>query len=332
MGVHRLRGLEYLVAVVDHGGFNAAARQLGVATPSIHRMVSALEAELGVMLLDRSIRPVKPTAGAAGYVERARGLLAELRELDASLLDQAQAPRGTLVLAAQNVVLQFVLPELLPLFHAKYPEIRLDVVEAGNSRDLSRLGADMLIQFGWPPIQDAVLRTLAETRWLIVATPSYWARHGVPRHPSELKDHACALFRTPYGEVLREWHFERGAERVAVTVDGWVTSESRLVLDAALHGGQIVERINDLTARPSLLDGQLQAVLLDWEGMSSPPLSLIIKRSIVRQPRVRAWMDFVADYAQRLAASRLPAGLPQVRAATRPSWWRRRVTGGGRQV
>jgi DNA-binding transcriptional LysR family regulator len=325
MPVHKLRGLEYLVAVVEHGGFNAAARQLGVAAPSVHRLVRALEMELGVELLDRASRPLRPTAFAAGYVERARALLGEMRELDAGLRDQSQAPRGTITLAAHSVVMQFVLPDLLGRFHARYPEIRLDIQDAGNVRDLGRLGTDMLMQFGWPPPQDAALRTLAETRWLVVATPAYWARHGQPRHPAELAGHACGLFRTPFGEVIRHWTFEREGERVAIDVDGWLVSDNREVLDAALLGGHLVARINDLTAHPGLADGRLRPVLLDWVGQHSPPLSLVIKRSLLRQPRIRAWIDFAAEHAQQLDARRQPADLPPVPAAERPDWWRRRV-------
>jgi DNA-binding transcriptional LysR family regulator len=325
MAVHKLRGLEYLVAVVDSGGFNAAGRQLGVAAQSVHRMVRALEAELGLPLIDRSTQPLRPTPDAAAYVERARTLLAELRELDASLHDQTAVPRGSISLAAHSVVLQFVLPAWLPRFHVRYPDIRLEIIDAGSSRDLAKLGTDALMQFGWPPQQDAILRTLAETRWLVVATPAYWARHGIPAHPSDLPRHPCALYRTPFGEVLRQWTFEKGGERVAVNVDGWLVSDSRHAHDAALYGGQLVARVNDLTALPGIDDGSLQPVLLDWTGLNSPPLSMVVKRSLLRQPRMRAWVDFVVDQARQLTLQRKPAGLGPVQPAERPDWWRKRV-------
>lgn len=326
MAVHKLRGLEYLVAVVDSGGFNAAGRQLGVAATSVHRLVQALEAELGVVLIDRSAQPLRPTPYAVDYVARARALLADMRELDASLHDQSTAPKGTITLAVHTVVLQFVLPAMLPRFHARYPDIQLELVEAGPSRDLSRLGTDVLIQFGWPPQQDAILRTLAETRWLVVATPAYWARHGMPEHPSDLVRHPCALYRTPFGEVLRQWTFEKNGERVKVNVDGWLVSDSRQAHDAALYSGQLVARINDLTASPGLDDGSLQPVLLDWTGLNSPPLSMIIHRSLLRQPRMRAWVDFIAEQSHQLTLRRKPPGLPPVQPAERPDWWPRRVS------
>lgn len=327
MGIHKLRGLEYLVAVVDQGGFNAAARHLGVAAPSIHRLVHALETELGMSLIDRSAQPLRATPHAVAYLERARSLLVELRELDASLRDQAQTPRGTITVAAHGVVLQFLLADALPRFHARFPDVRVEVFDAGSSRDLAKLGADSLVQFGWPPEQDAILRTLAETRWLIVATPGYWARHGIPTHPADLARCPCALFKTPFGEIIRRWSFEKSGERHEVVVDGWLTSDNRAALDAPVYNGQLASRINDLTAHPGLADGRLQPVLLDWNGLNAPPLSLLVRRSVSRQPRMRAWVDFLVETAAERTVRRLPAGLPPVQPGTRPDWWRKRVAG-----
>lgn len=325
MAIHKLRGLEYLVAVVDAGGFSAAARRLGVAVPSVHRLVQALESELGIVLIDRSTKPLRPTSAALPYVKRARSLLDDLRELDAALKDQSQAPRGSLMLAADSAVREYILPTLLPAFHDRYGEIDVQVVEAGERRELAQLGTDLLMQFGWPPPQDAILRTLADTRWLVVATPAYWARHGQPRQPADLAAHVAALYRTHAGQILRDWVFERDGRREAVTVDGWLVSDSRCVLDGALRAGQIMARVSDLSARSALADGSLQPVLQEWTGLHAPPLSLVVRRSLVRQPRVRAWIDFAVEFVQKLSAARLPAGLPPVRPAERPDWWRRRV-------
>jgi LysR family transcriptional regulator for bpeEF and oprC len=325
MSIHKLRGLEYLVAVVDAGSFNAAARRLGVAAQSVHRLVQALEAELRVPLLDRSEHPIKPTPYASAYVERARALLSDMRQLDADLRDESQAPRGTITLAADGIAREYFLPAAIAAFHVRHPDISLDVAEAGSVRDLGRLGTDMMMQSGWPPPQDAILRTLADSRWLIVASPAYWARNGIPNSPADLAKHSCALYRTPSGEVLRNWAFERNGERETVTVDGWITSDSRGVLDGPLRAGQLVMRLSDLTVQGPVAEGALQPVLLDWTGLNAPPLSLVVKRSLARQPRMRAWIEFAAEYAARPAASRLPAGLPPVRPAERPEWWSRRV-------
>jgi LysR family transcriptional regulator, regulator for bpeEF and oprC len=325
MAIHKLRALEYLVAVVDHGGFAAAARRLDVAAPSVHRLVSALEKDMGTMLLDRAGTPLRPTPDAIAYVERARQLLAELRGLDAGLHDKSGAPSGTVRVAAQSVVLQFVLAELLPRFHVQHPQLRLDLIDAGIERNLLALEADVLLQFGWPPAQQAIVRTLAPTRWLIVAAPSYWARRGVPQHPAELARHPCVLFRTPYGEVLKSWSFQHGTERVEVPVEGWLVGDHRAALDAPVLAGQMVARVNDLTAMAALRDGLLQPVMLDWEGLNAPPLNLLMRKALSRQPRVRAFVDFMAAQLQTMVQHRLPAGLPPVRSSQRPDWFKRRV-------
>ena len=325
MAIHKLRALEYVSCVVETGGFNAAARKLGVAAPSVHRLVSALEQSLGTKLLDRASKPIVPTPDGTAYVERARGLLAQLNELDASIRDSANAPSGTVVVAAQNVALQFVVAQCVPRFHAQYPSIRIDSIEAGTVRDLSRLAADVLVQFGWPPKQEAILRTLAHTRWLVVASPSFWARHGVPTHPSELSRYPCALFRSGYGEVLRRWTFRRGDDRLDVDVDGWLVTDNRMAMDAAVLDGQMVARLNDLTATDAMRTGRLQPVLTDWVGLHSPPLNLLIRKASARQPRVRAWIDFLAQEIAALTRSRLPAGLPPVQPAEIPSWFKKRT-------
>jgi len=325
MAIHKLRALEYLVAVVEHGGFAAAARRLSVAAPSVHRLVRALEAQMGTQLLDRAASPMRATADAAPYVERARQLLGELRGLDASLIDRANAPAGTVTVAAQSIVLQFVIAELLPRFHVQYPSVRIDLIDAGIERKLATLGADVLMQFGWPPAQEAIIRTLAPTRWLVVASPSFWARHGVPQHPSELARHPCVLFRTPYGEVLQNWSFQRGVERVEVPVDGWLVGDHRVALDAPVLAGQLVARFNDLSVTAAVRAGLLQPVLLDWEGQNSPPLNLLMRKGLARQPRVRAFVDFMAAQVEAMVRQRLPAGLPPVKASQRPDWFKRRV-------
>ena len=140
------------------------------------------------------------------------------------------------------------------------------------------------------------------------------------------------MFRTPFGEVLSEWVFEKGEERIPVSVEGWLVSDGRHAHDAALYGGQLVARINDLTATPGIDDGSLQPVLLDWTGLNSTPLSMIVKRSLVRQQRIRTWVDFLAEQAQQLTLRRRPIGLPPVQPAQRPDWWRKRVSLGGRRM
>ena len=86
---------------------------------------------------------------------------------------------------------------------------------------------------------------------------------------------------------------------------------------------QIVARINDLTAHPGVRDGALQPVLLDWIRLNAPPLNLLIRRAVARQPRRRTWVDFLADEVEQMTAHRLPAGLPPIQPSRRAEWFKR---------
>lgn len=209
------------VAVVDSGGFNAAARQLGVAAPSVHRMARALEIELDAALIDRSTRPLRATAFPAAYVERARALLQEMRKLDASLRDQARSPHGTTSLAAQSVVMQFILPELLTRFHARHSDIGLDIAEAGAERDLAKLGTDMLLQLGWPPPQDAILRTLAEKRWLVVAAPANARTRATAAEGAASGGRACSVPRRHREDAAAAHCACEAPRRVRCVIERW---------------------------------------------------------------------------------------------------------------
>lgn len=325
MAINKLRAMEYLISAIDQGTFAAAGRHLGVSTPSVHRLIGALEQELGALLLHRDGPALRPTRDAELYIEKARGLLADLSDLEGSLRDAPRSPTGTVVVASQSVVTRFLLSKALASFHAAYPNVLVDLRDPGSSRDLINIGADVLLQFGWPVPQDAVVRTIAYTRWLTVAAPSFWTRHGVPGRPEDLSELPSVVFRTPFGEVMDRWIFTRSGERAEVRVRPVLIGDDRGALDAPVLAGHVFARINDLTAMEALSSGQLQPVLLDWEGQSSPPLIMLIRKSLVRQPRVRTFLDHFRSFVEPLVRQRLPAGLPPVPAPKRPDWFQRRV-------
>ena len=333
MGINKLRAMEYLMASIDYGTFAAAARHLGVAAPSVHRLIGALEEQLGTALLHRDGKALRPTRDAELYVERVRRLLSDFTDLESGLRDAQRSPTGTVVVASHSVVTRFLLTQMLPSFHATFPNVLIDLRDPGSSRDLVSLGADVLLQFGWPVPQDAVVRTVAYTRWLIVATPAFWTRHGLPAKPEDLSDYPSASFRTPYGEVLDRWVFirsgersrERSGERAEALIRPTLIADDRGALDSPVLAGYMLGRMNDLTAGDALRSGKLQPVLLDWEGQSSPPLIMLVRKSLVRQPRVRAFLDHFRSFVEDQVRHRLPAGLPPVRAPQRPDWFQRRV-------
>lgn len=319
----KLRALQYFVAAAQARSFSGAARRLEVSVAAVARLVGTLEANLGASLFDRTAQGLRLTADGASYLEACRPLLDKLDAADEALRGAVARPRGTLVVGAPPILSQHCILPALPAFHARFPDIQVDVRTVDRPSAPGAEAAEVFVLYGWPQQPGLVQRRLANTRLLICASPAYWAAHGVPQRPRDLERHPCLLFRDQEGTVLDLWEHERRGEREAAAVSGWLVSSHRdVILDAAI-AGLGVARFTDLTIRVPLQSGQLVPVLVDWESKHAPPISLFYRASQRRLPRVRLFADFVVELFRRLEAEREPALAVQVQAE-RPHWYRRR--------
>jgi DNA-binding transcriptional LysR family regulator len=311
----KLRALQYFVASAAEGSFAGAARRLEVSVPAVQKLVSSLERGLGVRLFERTAQGLTLTASGANYVESCRPLLEQLAALDEAVSLSASRPSGTLVIGAHPQLAH----HLLPLFHARYPDIQVDFRILNRMTDADAGTVDVFLLHGWPEANDFVHRRLGHARSLIMAAPEYWQAHGIPRQPSDLQRHACMMMRNPAGILIDLWEFERGREKAAVTVNGWLSSNGReVVLDAVL-AGEGVGRFNQLTTRAHVRSGRLVPVLLDWEVKGGPPVNLLYRPNQRRTPRVRLFIDFVNALLREVDAEGAAGGV----YAERPHWHRR---------
>ncbi len=311
----KLRALGYFVACAEEGSFAGAARRLERSVPAVQKLVSVLERQLRARLFERSVRGVMLTASGQNYLEACRPLLAELAVVDDTLRRSAHRPTGTLVIAAHSQLAQHLLVPALPQFHARYPDIQVDVRVIHRLTDADAQMADVFVLHGWPEANDLVHRQLGHTKALVVGAPAYWASRGIPGHPRELAQHTCLLMRNPAGIVIDLWEFEHSAEKVAVKVSGWLCSNGReVVLDGAL-AGEGIARLNHLTTRSHLQAGRLQPVLLDWEVQGGPPVNVLYRPNQRRTPRVRLFLDFVTTLLRDIEAEGHTS-------AARPHWHR----------
>lgn len=183
----KLRALQYFVAAAETGSFTAAARQLELSVPAVQKLVVALEQSLGVTLFERTTRGLTLTPSGAGYLESCRPLLLELASADEDLRRTTSRPSGTLVIGIHSPLAHHVLLPVLPIFHARYPEIQIDVRVIHRLSDVDAKAADVFLLHGWPEAGELVHRRMGFAKSLIVASPAYWATHGVPQHPEELQ-------------------------------------------------------------------------------------------------------------------------------------------------
>ena len=321
----KLRALEYFVAAANARSFSKAARTLEVTVPAMTRLVGELEKRLGARLLHRNNRGLTLTADGARYLETCRPLLQQLARADEELTDAAARPLGTLVVGSPSYLSEHCLVPALPEFHARHPEIEVDLRNVDREALHGGGVADVLILFGWPDSRDWVQHRIAQTRMLVCAAPEYWKRHGMPSSPRELEQHTCLVYRDTEGTALDLWTYERGGVRETAAVKGWLVSNHRDDLVRAVLDGAGCARFSDLTVQEHLRAGRLVPALADWESKESPPVNLLFRPSHRRLPRVQLFAEFAVQLFARLEKDRQPR--PSARyPVERPSWYRHRRT------
>ncbi len=314
----KLRALQYFVAAAEEGSLSGAARRLEVSLPAVAKLVTVLERSLGTVLFDRTARGLTLTAGGERYLESCQPLLEQLAAADDAVRERSH-PSGTVVVAATHHLAQYCILPALPQFHARYPDLQIDLRGVLRPGDPDASGADVFILLGWPEVGDLVHRRIAQTRYLICASPAYWAAHGIPQRPKDLERHACLLLRVPNGTVLDLWEFERAGVKETATVGSWLVTTHRDVITDAAIAGEGIGRFSDLTTRDHLQSGRLVPVLLDWESKNSPPINLLFPARHRRTPKIRLFIEFVSALFRELEAAEADTARL---SPERPYWYR----------
>ncbi|MFW8642662.1 LysR substrate-binding domain-containing protein [Rhizobium beringeri] len=298
-----LGDLNAFVAVARAGGF-VKGRALAAAAPlSSAKRCVALEAQLGVRLLNRTTRSVVPTEAGKGLLERLGPALSEVESALDVVNGFRDRPAGALRLNVPVSAARLVLPAIVPPFLAVYPDIRLEVVTDENFVDVIAAGCDAGIRYDERLEQDMIRNTDRPTRPALChrRLPDYLDRRGRPQHPSELLGHACILGRFDSGAMTAPWEFERDGEIVRVDPTGplivRVGGATDLAVDAAISGTGIVCLFEDWL-RPHFDSGALEPILEPWWQRFSGPFLYYPGRRLVPAP-LRAFIDFVKASASQ---------------------------------
>ena len=319
----KFRAIRYFTSVAEKGGFSAAARALEVTTPAVTKLINALERELGCPLLQRHSRGASVTPDGAAFFAHCRRILDELAAAEMEASPARRRPSGVLRVAMYPLIAQHCVMPALPRFHVRYPDVHIELQMGFAPHDAAQ-DTDIYVVFGWPSPANSILRRCAQTRFVVCASPTYWAQAGTPRVPRDLEHHECILYRQPHGTLLDRWAFEKDGETQSVVARGFLTGSDRNAeLEAAIAGAGVV-RIPDLVVQRQLTDGSLVPVLLDWYATEAPPINLLYRPGVRRLPRVRAFVEFAIDLFRDLEANRLPAP-GRVAHEPRPTWVTSRV-------
>ncbi|WP_457390678.1 LysR substrate-binding domain-containing protein [Roseateles sp. P5_E1] len=299
----RFDAMQAFVRVVEAGSFTKAADALQLSRTRVTQLVQELEARLRVRLLNRSTRRVQATADGAAYYAQAVRLLAELDEVESSLAGASGVPRGRLRVDVPSPLARLVLVPALPGFHARYPELELELGVSDRFVDLIGDNVDCVVRGGELADPSLVARRVGELQLGVFAAPAYLARAGVPSHPRELEGthHRVVGYRGARAgrplmyAMTHDDEIVEVAGRATLTVD-----DGNAYLAAGLAGIGLLW-LPRYMADAHAAAGELRPVFEDWR-LAPMPLYLAYRPN----PHVSARLRVFIDWVVALLARQLP--------------------------
>jgi DNA-binding transcriptional LysR family regulator len=311
--VNDLNDIFVFVAVLKHKGFSAAARALKLPKSSISRRVSRLEARLGVRLLERSTRKLRPTEAGATYYECCKLVLADLDEAERHLVRLRSAPMGRIRVSCPIGISQQVLSRLIPDFMAQYPSIQLDVIATNRRIDLIEDQIDVAIRARLNLEDEGMtMRRLGVSRWIFVASPQFITRRSIKTDPVDIEK---LEFLSAHEEATQRRTL-LGPDGVTKTVTFSPilrTSDFNTVVAAASAGLGMTFLPQEVVGH-AIRDGRLRRIFPAWSSEDVTTYLVFTSRRGM-SPAVRAFIDFLAEHYDRHTRAPARTGTHQLNPA-----------------
>jgi DNA-binding transcriptional LysR family regulator len=290
-----LNDLYFFAMVVEHGGFSAAGRALGIPKSRLSKRVAQLEERLGVRLLQRTTRRFVVTEVGERFHGHCRAVLEEARAAQEAVDVLRAEPRGLVRMSCPVSLAQTVVAHVLPEFLARYPKLQVRVLSSDRRVDVVGEGYDIAIRVRNKLDTDAnlVMRTFGLSRVLAVASPELLDRLGRPTVPAELA--ALPALSMQEHEGTQAWELtDANGERVTVEMTArLVSGEFALLLEAARRGLGVA-LLPEFVCAPALARGELELVLPDWSAPEGT-MHFVYPSRRGMLPGVRALVDFLAE-------------------------------------
>lgn len=290
-----LNDMYYFAKVIEHGGFMAAGRALGIPKSRLSRRIKELESSLNVQLLHRTTRKLALTDIGTAFLRHCQTVLEEAKAAKEEIARVHTTPRGTIRVSAPMAIAQFLLAPYLAKFIEQYPEVNV-LLDVSNRRvDLIEEGIDVALRVRMGALEDTslVMRTLGRSHSILLASPEFLKQHGMPQTPADLVNYPMLSLLQPNEQYT--WHFTSDEGKVIdVVAKPRLLTDDMVVLRKVVIAGQGMVALPLLLIHEELKQGKLVRVLPNWHL----PYGLLhavypSRRGLL--PAIRVFIDFLSE-------------------------------------
>jgi DNA-binding transcriptional LysR family regulator len=286
----RLSAIEIFIRAVDTGSFSATARHFNIGQPAVSKAISQLEDWLGVKLLLRTTRAQTPTEAGASFYQRAKRAMEETEEAVLAARGTASGLTGKLRVSAAVCFARLHIVPRLPEFLEQHPDLDLELVLDDRNIDLVEEGIDLALRMGNLADSNMTARKIAQARRLVLATPAYFERYGVPQTPADLLAHKALIYTR--GDSGENWVFRKDTTDVSVRLQGRVKITATEGLRAAVFADMGLAVVSEWAFTPELKSGAVVTALDDWE-LPGLNLSAVYPTGRLASTKARQFTAFV---------------------------------------
>jgi DNA-binding transcriptional LysR family regulator len=290
-----LNDIYFFASVVQHRGFSAAARRIGVEKTRLSRRISALEKRLGVRLLQRTTRALALTEAGQRFFERCVATVEGAQAAFDSVAELRREPAGLVRLSSPVLLTQRCLAHALPGYMTAHPKVSIFVEPTDRTVNVIEERFDIAIR-AKPEIEDVaglVAKTLGTSQRVLVVSPAFLERHGRPGSPADLPRFITVASTDDIFDGGARWNLTNRANRTQQIAlkPRVVTSDLRVRLQAAIHGIGITLLPEQVVSAP-LKEGRIERVLSEWSGAKNI-LHLVYPTPRGMLPSVRSLLDYL---------------------------------------
>jgi DNA-binding transcriptional LysR family regulator len=291
-GMDRLQSMRVFAKVVDQGSFAGAAKALKLSNAVVTRLVADLEEHLGTRLLNRTTRRLSLTETGHAYLERVVQILQEIDDAEAIASAQSAKPAGVLRIYSHHGFGLQQLPQLLPVYAKRHPDVTLDVTVSDRTVDLVEERIDIGIFIDIQKFDASMIaRQLGVSELLLCAAPKYLEQHGTPQTLEDISSHDCLNFS--YEQLRHAWPLTADdGSTVSIPINNkLISNNGDLLRHCAIAGMGIVIRPS-FTADDDLAAGRLVR-LLPANKLGQLSVMMVYPSRRLLSAKVRSFVDFM---------------------------------------